>query len=153
MKYLNQILCCLAVCSISFAAFSTTAVAQDMAVQEMEDGKWNGRLILPSGEITEIFLHIRHKDGKPIGSMEMPGDDRYTMVQMEHEDMILRLSWNPGLDIKCELYRQEEGSYSGSCADEVSSKGPIIFAPPSLAGKPLLTRLFDDWEYYWQGGL
>ncbi len=148
MKYLSQILCCLAVFSISLALTRNSVQAQDL-----EDGKWIGRLILPSGKIAEIFMHIRHKDGQAIGSMEMSGDDRFTMVQMEHDDMVLKLQWNPGLDIKCELYRQDEGSYSGACEDEVSGKGPLILAPPSMAGKPLLARVFDDWEYYWRGRL
>jgi hypothetical protein len=114
------------------AALATFA-GSPAGAQELERGLWTGAITPPGApESIPVMFIVTDRDGALSILMSNPerGPMEFTDEALEGDE--LTFWWNTGVRVDCALTRQEDGSFTGPCADVdgVSGEGTITMTPP-----------------------
>jgi hypothetical protein len=100
----------------------------------MGAGKWSGSVTDPSGNTRPVTFSVTGTgDSLTITLSDTPGGSPVSFANIRQAGDTLLFDWAGGprgAQITCQLVRQEDGAYEGSCADPEGSRGRMRMIPP-----------------------
>ena len=100
------------------------------SAQELEVGTWTGRMVPPEGIPAPVAFEVVDDDGLAV-TMTVEGTTPRPLQTIVLDDDLLTFSFNMGVDVECELERQEDGSFTGPCRSTDLDMGTLTMEPPA----------------------
>ena len=107
------------------AASSAPLAAQDLAV-----GTWTGTMVPPEGVSAPVAFEVVDDDGLAI-TMTVEGTAPRPLETVVLNGDLLTFSFRMGTDVRCELERQPDGSFTGPCSSAAMQMGTLTMEPPT----------------------
>jgi hypothetical protein len=100
--------------------------------QSLRPGTWTGTLAPPDGPPAAVTFQVAGIGDSISITMTVPDMGVAPFSQLRVVSGKLSFQWQAGDKlVKCELTKQENGSYKGSCVDDDNKAGTIEMIPPS----------------------
>ncbi len=125
------------------------AWAPALRAQSLEEGRWVGRMMHPTGDFLNLFFEVSTEGDSLQIAMEVPDVRTFTLQNVRFNEGILRFWWQAGVQLECAVEHQDDGSYQGGCRDRWGGRGPLMMIPPGVDVEVIdvnAETLFADWE-------
>ena len=100
--------------------------------QSLPSGTWTGTLAAPDRSPAAVTFQVSGTGDSISITMTVPDMGIAPFSQLRVVSGKLSFQWQAGDKlVKCELTKQENGSYKGSCVDDTDKAGTIEMIPPS----------------------
>lgn len=106
----------------------TTAVP--LTAQDLKVGTWTGTMVPPEGLSAPVAFEVVDDSGLAI-TMTVEGTAPRPLETIALNGDLLTFSFSMGTDVRCELERQADGSFTGPCSSGAMRKGTLTMEPPS----------------------
>jgi hypothetical protein len=110
-------------------------LAAPLSAQEMAAGIWSGTVSPPDDAPFDVTYEVSYgEEGElqitlfPPQGLGAPPEIPFNEVELE--EGVLTFSWFAGVDLTCELVRQEDGVFEGECIDAGGTPGILVMVPP-----------------------
>lgn len=97
--------------------------------QSLEQGTWTGTVTSPSDEIVDVTYEVSVENDTLAVTLKAPMGD-FPFSDIEVSDTDFKFSWSPGPLLTCLLKKQDNGRYTGECADDGGDTGFLVMIPP-----------------------
>ena len=113
--------------------------AAGAAAQQLETGKWTGKVIVPVVNAPEVRLHFDVKNENGVLSVTLAFTDApmsFPLKDVKIADKRLTFSFEPpNAIVRCDLGLQEDKSWDGDCIESGDpAKVRMIMTPPKKDG-------------------
>jgi hypothetical protein len=115
------------------AVLATTASALALcaaARAQLPTGEWTGTITPPEGAAEAVTFTVGEAGGELQISFDV-GGVTFDFRDIQVTDDAINFTWNPGIDVHCQLDLQEDSSYAGPCTDTNGDTGHIAMVPPA----------------------
>ena len=109
------------------------AWAPALQAQALEEGRWVGRMMHPTGDFMDLFLEVSTKGDALQIVMDVPSVRRFPLHDARYDEGVIRFWWEAGVLLECSIERQDDGIFLGACRDRQGGQGPLMVIPPSVA--------------------
>ena len=105
-------------------------VVPGLQAQDLVSGKWTGTVVDPDGEVFNVTYDIETANDTLTVMMNSPMGPfplRNINVDGDH----ITFTWSTRVaNLKCDVERQEDGSYTGDCVLDNGASGQLLMVPP-----------------------
>ena len=105
------------------------ASSTPLAAQELAVGTWTGTMVPPEGISAPVAFEVVDDEGLAI-TMTVEGTTPRPLETIVLNGDLLTFSFVMGSDVRCELERQPDGSFTGPCASGDMRMGTLTMVPP-----------------------
>ena len=117
---------------VTLAIAAAFAGASALSAQGLQAGTWNGTMTPPNESAVAVNFKVAGTGDSLAVTMVLPGVDSMPFSQIRWDAGKLLFQWHAGdMLVKCELAKQDNGGYRGSCIDDKGMTGTIEMIPPS----------------------
>jgi hypothetical protein len=116
------------------APATPTPAASTTASNKMTVGKWTGVIVPPQAgdQPLDMEVNVAADADSVKATFDIPAagiSEPLTGIKVEDK----KISWAmsvQGMDIKCTLDKQDDGSFKGNCSDASGTNAPLTLSPP-----------------------
>lgn len=114
----------LAVTAALYLALTGTATGQTLT-----SGTWGGTITPPGGNTMDVQYEVSNEGGQlSITLVFEMGSFPFTNIELANG--VLGFTWNPEIELVCELEQSDDGGFDGQCLDAGGSRGFLTMTPP-----------------------
>lgn len=118
--------------SLSAVLVTAFVLAPHLSAQTIAVGTWTGTMTPPQQSAAPVTFEVSGSGDSLAVTMVAPGLGRAPFSQLRWVEGKLLFQWNADdVLVKCELSKQDSGSYRGPCTDAEGGTGQIEMVPPA----------------------
>ena len=107
-----------------------------LSAQTLEAGTWTGKITPPDSPPFPVTVKVTAAEESVSAELRWGDFGRFPLREIEVADdrITFTLMFGEGDALRCDLARQDDGSFAGDCVNEDDEPGGLILTPPSAEG-------------------
>ena len=107
-----------------------TATIITIQAQTLQEGTWEGTTVLPNGSSNRTDFDVTIENGE-LTILYHSVQGPMLLSDISLDGATLSYTFSPGVLVRCEVQRQDDGSYAGDCKTGNGQIGRHTMKPPA----------------------